>query len=198
MDAWWTLVVLALGLASDAMAVAIATAIRARQVPVGGGVEFGLWCGVFQGLMPALGYAVALAAGSWLEAVDHWLAFIVLGAIGGKIIREGFNADDAAPQAPWPGARMQATLALATSIDALVAGVTLPTLGLGILWPALVIGGVTLALVLTGVFLGRRLGIRLGRRAEVVGGVLLVLIGARILFSHLVQAQPAAGTAFGW
>lgn len=198
MDAWWTLIVLAFGLASDAMAVAIAAAIRARHVPVGGGIEFGLWCGTFQGAMPALGYAGALAAGAWLAAVDHWIAFLVLGAIGVKIAWEGIKADDAPTQAPWPGLRLQVPLALATSIDALVAGVTLPSLGLGILWPALTIGGITLVLVLVGTFLGRHLGVGLGKRAEVVGGVLLVLIGTRILVSHLLEAQPAATTALGW
>lgn len=186
MDAWWTLIVLALGLATDAMAVAIATAIRARHVPVIGGLSFGVWCGGFQGLMPALGYAGALALGSWIAAVDHWIAFIVLGGIGVKLALDGLKADDAAAPAPWPGLRLQLSLAVATSIDALVAGVTLPALGLGILWPALVIGGITLVLVLLGAFLGRHLGIRIGRRAEVVGGVLLILIGTRILVSHLM------------
>ncbi|MBA3699251.1 MAG: manganese efflux pump [Planctomycetes bacterium] len=188
MDAWWTLLLLALGLASDAVAVAIATAIRARHVPVGGGVEFGLWCGTFQGVMPALGYAGALAAGAWLAAVDHWIAFFVLGAIGVKLAIEGLRGDETQTQSPWPGLRIQMSLAFATSIDALVAGVTLPALGLGIWWPSLVIGGVTLVLVLIGAFLGRHLGVRIGRRAEVVGGVLLILIGTRILVSHLMAS----------
>lgn len=186
MDNWWTLIVLALGLATDAMAVAIATAIRARRVPLVGGLVFGVWCGGFQGLMPVLGYAGAMALGGWTAAIDHWLAFVVLGGIGVKIAYDGLKADDATAPAPWPGLRLQVSLALATSIDALVAGVTLPTLGLGILWPALVIGGITLVLVLLGVFLGRHLGMRIGRRAEVVGGVLLILIGTRILLSHLM------------
>lgn len=185
MDAWWTLLVLALGLATDAMAVAIATAVRARRVPVVGGLSFGVWCGGFQGLMPALGYAGALAVGSWIAAVDHWLAFIVLGGIGVKLAYEGLKADDASAPAPWPGLRLQISLAVATSIDALVTGVTLPALGLGILWPALLIGGITMLLVLLGAFLGRHLGMRVGRHAEVVGGVLLILIGTRILVSHL-------------
>jgi manganese efflux pump family protein len=197
MDAWWTLVLLAFGLASDAMAVAIATAIRARHVPLGGGMEFGLWCGCFQGIMPALGYAGALAAGAWFAAVDHWVAFVVLGTIGLKIAWDGLKGGEAMTPTPWPGLRMQLSLALATSVDALVAGVTLPSLGLGILRPALVIGAVTLLLVLAGTFLGRHLGLRIGRRAELVGGLLLVLIGTRILLSHLLGAQPAA-TALGW
>ena len=82
--------------------------------------------------------------------------------------------------------RLQVSLAFATSIDALVAGVTIPALGLGILWPALTIGGITVVLVLLGAFLGRHLGVRIGRWAEVIGGILLVLIGTRILISHLM------------
>ena len=187
MDAWWTLIVLALGLASDAMAVAIATAIRARRVPVIGGFSFALWCGGFQALMPALGYAGVWALGAWATMADHWIAFVVLGGIGAKLAYEGLKADDPATQSPWPGLRVQLSLAFATSIDALVAGVTLPTLGLGILWPALVIGVATVVVVLLGTFLGRHLGVRIGRRAEVIGGVLLILIGTRILVSHLME-----------
>ena len=186
MDAWWTLIVLALGLATDAMAVAIAAAIRARRVPVIGGISFGGWCGGFQGLMPVAGYAGALALGSWIAAVDHWIAFIVLGGIGVKLALEGLKADADTPPSPWPGVRLQVSLAFATSIDALVAGVTIPALGLGILWPALTIGGITVVLVLIGAFIGRHLGVRIGRWAEVIGGILLVLIGTRILISHLM------------
>jgi len=188
MDAWWTLLLLALGLASDAMAVAIATGIRARKVPVIGGLAFGIWCGGFQGAMPALGYAGALALGTWIAAVDHWIAFVVLGGIGVKLAIDGLKTHEDAPPSPWPRVQMQISLALATSIDALVAGVTLPALGLGMLWPALAIGGITLVLVLIGAFLGRHLGVRIGRRAEVVGGVLLMVIGTRILISHLMAS----------
>ncbi|HEX3132449.1 MAG TPA: manganese efflux pump MntP family protein [Planctomycetota bacterium] len=186
MIVWWTLLALAGGLATDAAAVAIAAAIRARQVPLLGGFTFASWCALFQGAMPVIGYATATMLGSWFAVVDHWIAFIVLAGIGVKLAIEGLKAEADAPASPWPSVRMQVSLALATSIDALVAGVTLPALGLGILWPALIIGGVTLLAVLLGAFFGRHLGVRIGRRAEVVGGVLLVLIGTRILISHLM------------
>jgi manganese efflux pump family protein len=180
--------VLAVSLAADAGAVAIATAIRARQVPLGGGLAFAGWCGLFQGIMPVIGYAAAWTAGPWLATMDHWLAFIVLGGIGVRLTYEGLHAAADTVAAPWPGQRMQMSLAFATSIDALVAGVTLPALDLGILWPALVIGGITLVLVFVGAFFGRYLGVRIGQRAEVVGGILLIAIGTRILVSHLAEA----------
>ena len=188
MVAWWTLFALALSLAADAGAVAIATAVRSRQVPLGGGLTFAGWCGFFQGIMPAIGYAAARSAGPWLAAIDHWVAFVVLGGIGVKLTYEGMRAAANPIAAPWPGQRMQISLALATSIDALVAGVTLPSLELGVLWPALVIGAITVVLVLVGVFFGRFMGVRIGQRAELVGGVMLMLIGAKILFSHLNQS----------
>src|SRR5688572_10002398 len=119
MEAWWTLLVLALSLASDAMAVAIATAIRARHVPLGRGLAFGVWCGGFQAAMPAIGYAGAWAVGAWLAAIDHWVAFIVLTLIGMKLAIDAVKGDETSPQAPWPGLRMQMSLAFATSIDAL-------------------------------------------------------------------------------
>lgn len=198
MDAWWTLLVLALSLASDAMAVAIATAIRARHVPLGGGMAFAVWCGGFQAAMPALGYAGAWAAGAWLAAIDHWVAFGVLTLIGMKLAIEGIRTDETSAQSPWPGLRLQVSLAFATSIDALAAGVTLPALGLGALWPALTIGVVTLVLVLVGAFCGRYLGVRIGRGAELFGGALLILIGARMLISHLLADQAVEAAAFGW
>ena len=198
MDAWWTLLVLALSLASDAMAVAIATAIRARHVPLGGGLALGFWCGGFQGGMSALGYVGAWAAGAWLAAIDHWIAFVVLTLIGMKLAIDGMKADETTTQAPWPGSRLQVSLAFATSIDALAAGVTLPALGLGALWPAVVIGVVTLALVLLGAFCGRHLGVRIGRGAELFGGVLLIVIGVRMLVSHLLADQAVEAAAFGW
>ena len=188
MVAWWTLLALAVSLAADAGAVAIATAIRARQVPLGGGLAFAGWCGFFQGLMPAIGYAAARSAGPWLVAIDHWVAFVVLGGIGAKLTYEGMRAAATTVAAPWPGWRMQISLALATSIDALVAGVTLPALELGVLWPALAIGGVTVVLVLVGTFFGCFMGVRIGQRAELVGGVMLILIGTKTLISHLNQS----------
>ena len=198
MEAWWTLVVLALSLATDAMAVAIATAMRARRVPLGGGLAFAAWCGGFQGAMPALGYAGAWAAGAWLSAIDHWIAFTVLTLIGMKLAIDGVRTHEAAAPAPWPGVRLQVSLAFATSIDAAVAGVTLPALGLGAWWPALTIGVITLVLVLVGAFCGRHLGERIGRGAELCGGVLLILIGTRMLISHLLADQAVGAAAFGW
>lgn len=199
MDAWWPVVMLAFGLASDAMAVAIATAIRARQVPLAGGISLGFWCGVFQGAMPALGYAGALAAGSWFAVIDHWIAFVVLTGIGMKLAFEAAKSDEAESQAPWPGLRLQVSLAFVTSIDALAAGVTLPALGFGIVRPALVIGTITLGLVLVGAFCGRYLGTRMGRYAEFLGSMLLILIGVRMLLTHLLTSQPVETSGvLGW
>ncbi len=185
MEAWWTLVVLAAGLASDAGAVAIASAIRARRVPLLGGWSFACWCAAFQGVMPAIGYAGAWVAGPWLAEVDHWLAMAILGGIGGKLVYEGARAAAETTHAPWPGQRLQITLAFATSIDALAAGVTLPVIGLGLLRPVLAIAGLTLLIVVLGAFGGRHLSVGSGRWAGVAGGVLLILIGVHILVAHL-------------
>jgi putative Mn2+ efflux pump MntP len=184
--AWWTLLILAAGLASDAGAVAIATALRARQVSFRQALGLAAWCALFQGAMPALGFAAAWAAGPWLAAIDHWVAFLLLAGIGGKMAYEGLRADADAQPSPWPGPRLQVALAFATSLDALIAGITLPALGLGLLAPALAIGGVTLLVVLVGALFGRHLGQRSGRWAETAGGALLILIGGKVLLDHLL------------
>ncbi|MBA3897907.1 MAG: manganese efflux pump, partial [Sphingomonadaceae bacterium] len=136
-------------------------------------------------LMPLLGWSVSIALGAWFEAWDHWIAFVLLGALGVKMIVEGVKRDLDA-QAPRPlGPRALFVASLATSIDAAAAGITVPTLGLPITLSCFVIGIVTFALCLIGVLAGGRIGAAVGKRAELVGGVVLIGIGASILGQHI-------------
>lgn len=177
------LVLLAFGLAMDATAVAAglgASQRSARPVLVGA-VLFGL----FQAGMSGLGWLGGAPLAVWASAFDHWIVFGLLGAIGLHMIRESLSDDHDADH----GAGVVALLglAVATSIDALAAGVSLPVLGQPALVALPLIGGVTLGLALLGGALGRRFGEAIGKRFGVVGGLVLLGIGTKVLLSHLAS-----------
>ncbi|WP_293884336.1 manganese efflux pump MntP family protein [Sphingomonas sp.] len=177
------LFVLAIALAMDAFAVSVCQGAAARHgwreaLRMGG--AFGL----AQGVMPALGWAFGVALAGIIEAIDHWIAFVLLGILGAKMIYEGFRPDNGQPCNALDG-RALFTAAVATSIDAAAAGVTLPTLGLPVVLSCVVIAIVTGVLCVLGVLTGARLGQQIGKRAEIVGGLVLIALGTHTLGQHL-------------
>ncbi len=179
------ILVIAVGLAMDAFAVSIgAGAIRSRLAPRAT-FRLAFHFGLFQFLMPVLGWALGTTVAGWLSGVDHWIAFGLLGFVGGRMVVSGVGEADEGLSGPDPskGAAM-IMLSVATSIDALAVGLSLAMLGVGILLPAAVIGLVTGALCTLGVALGDRLGQRLGHRMELVGGLVLIGIGLKIVLDH--------------
>jgi putative Mn2+ efflux pump MntP len=170
----------------DAFAVAIATGIVLGTVSGRQTFRLSFHFGLFQFLMPVIGWLAGLSVEKYLHGYDHWLAFCLLGFIGGKMIHEAFRADGSARPAsdPTRGASL-VLLSVATSVDALAVGLSLGVLRLRIWYPAVVIGLVAAALTAAGMHIGRPLGNRLGRKLEIVGGVVLVGIGLKILFQHL-------------
>lgn len=177
------LFVLAIALAMDAFAVSVCQGAAARHgwreaLRMGG--AFGL----AQGVMPAFGWALGVALAGVIEAVDHWIAFLLLGFLGLKMIYEGFQADDEALRVALDN-RGLFLAAIATSIDAAAAGVTLPTLNLPVLLSCVVIAVVTGLFCVIGVLSGARLGQRFGKRAEIAGGLVLIALGTRTLGQHL-------------
>jgi putative Mn2+ efflux pump MntP len=176
------LLLLAFALSMDAFAAALcqgAVQRRAGLLALGIGLLFG----IAQGVMPLLGYALNLAFTAWLQTVDHWIALILLGLLGGRMIREGLGRapDECAP--PLTGWQLLMT-AVATSIDAAAAGVTLPLLGRPILLACGVIGATTAAMSAGGVWLGSIAGARFGRPAELLGGAVLIALGLKIFVQH--------------
>jgi putative Mn2+ efflux pump MntP len=180
-----TVIILALGLSMDATAVALASGCAASRIHIGQALRLALLFGFFQTLMPVLGWLAGLGFKSFIASLDHWLAFGLLLFIGVKMIREARRPVDCRPGGNLSSLPRLLTLAVATSIDALAVGLSFSLLAVDIVVPVLVIGLVTFCLSLAGVLAGHRLGALIAGKVEVLGGLILVAIGAKILFEHL-------------
>jgi putative Mn2+ efflux pump MntP len=179
---------LAVGLAADATAAAATLGLGLARVRLRNVFSVMAWFGLFQGGMALLGSSLGKAFGSYLEAWDHWIAFVLLAGLGAKMIWEALSAEPAGQGDAARDAFAFSTmllLAFATSIDALAVGVTLPLLGAEVISACGLIAGVTALLSALGLVAGRHFGDRLGRRVDVMGGLLLIAIGLKILFEHL-------------
>ncbi len=175
----------ALGLAMDALAVSVAEGIALKRVTRRHVVRVAAHFGGFQGLMPVVGWLAGSRLRVYVAAWDHWVAFGLLVAIGGKMLADAaLGFETGAMREPVEGWRLVG-LSVATSIDALAVGMSLAMVGVLVWWPAVWIGIVTATLCATGIRLGDRIGQRIERYAELCGGVILCLIGVRILTQHL-------------
>jgi putative Mn2+ efflux pump MntP len=175
----------AVGLAMDAFAVSLAASVKLQPVSRRQIFRFAWHFGLFQALMPVLGWLAGRSILDVVGAFDHWIAFGLLGFIGGRAIvsaLRGEESDDVSD--PTRGLSL-VMYSVATSIDALAVGLSLGVMGVAIWVPAAVIGVVTAVLTTIGMLVGSRLGARFGRRVEVVGGLVLIGIGVKILVEHL-------------
>lgn len=180
------LLVLAFGLAIDATAVAAARGVAIRRVELRHVLLVAVFFGGAQALMPLLGYVAGRQMGPLVQAWDHWIAFTLLAAIGGKMLWEALHHEDERLAEGDPFAvRVMFALAIATSIDAFAAGITLPMLNAPFALSLLTIGISTAVLSALGLFAGRRFGALLGPRLEGVGGVVLIGLGVKTLAEHL-------------
>lgn len=182
-----TLLVLSLALAADAFAASVCQgAVASPRPSFGGALRIGMAFGAAQALMPLVGWLLGMAAVAVVRELDHWIAFVLLAGIGGKMLWEARQPSQCGAPAPLMTGWALGAAAVATSIDAAAAGVTLPLMGLPVLVSAGVIGAVTLTLSTAGVAIGAAAGARIGRRATQVGGVVLILLGTKILIEHLL------------
>lgn len=185
------LFLVAVGLSMDAFAVSICKGLGMRKVNWRHAFVIALFFGAFQGIMPLIGWAAGTQFAELIEPVDHWVAFVLLAFIGGKMIWDGVHEEDECAGCgddPAPSkldVKELFLLAIATSIDALAVGISLAFLGANILLAAGVIALTTFLLSFIGVALGNRVGARFNRSAAIAGGIVLVLIGLRILLEHL-------------
>ncbi len=178
------ILLIALGLAMDAFAVCLATGASGKAKGARPTFRLAFHFGLFQFAMPILGWYAGTRIAHLIESSDHWIAFGLLAFVGIRMLRSGLGAGEQLPQDPTRGWTLIA-LSVATSIDALAVGLSLALLQVEIWWPSAVIGVVAAVLSFAGVRLGARLGEIFGRRMELAGGLLLILIGAKILVDHL-------------
>lgn len=183
----FTILAIAIGLAMDAFSVAVATSVTLARLTPRHVFRFAFHFGLFQAGMPVLGWLAGRTVVQWVAAWDHWLAFGLLGLVGGKAIYDGIRDEPSAEVQPADPTRGMSLiiLSVATSIDAFAVGLSLAWLGTSIWSTVAIIGLVTAALTTAGMFLGRLLGARFGRRMSILGGVVLVGIGLKILAEHL-------------
>lgn len=184
---------IAVGLSMDAFAVALTNGAMTRDIRLKHALRIALCFGVFQAVMPIIGWLVGKVGEGIISQLDHWIAFILLGYIGGKMIYEAVKKepeDDCHCREPI-GFKMLITMAVATSIDALATGIILPSAvgastTLLMLLAVSLIGVITFVICLAGVFLGKKFGTIFSSKAELFGGAVLIVIGIKILLEHLL------------
>lgn len=179
----WELFIIAIGLSMDACAVSICKGLSLREVKLKDCIIVGLYFGIFQGLMPLIGYLMGTGFKDVIEQVDHWIAFVLLGMIGFNMIKESRSEDECVECSFAVKAMLP--LAIATSIDALAVGVTFAFLSVDIIPAVAFIGIITFTLSAIGVKVGNVFGATYKSKAELAGGVILILMGAKILLEHL-------------
>lgn len=176
---------LAIALAMDAFAVALGTALSLPSLTGRHLFRFSWHFGLFQALMPIIGWYAGMTIQKWIVAFDHWVAFALLAFIGGRMLWEAFHPEEKSDSSDPTRGWSLIVLSVATSIDALAVGLTLAMLDVSIWIPSLIIGLVAGVLTVVGMLLGRRLGKQWAQHVEVLGGVVLIGIGVKILVEHL-------------
>ena len=176
---------LAVGLSMDAMAVSLCAGAAGFASPPRPAIRIAFHFGFFQAIMPVLGWLAGNTIAPWVAGFDHWLAFLLLAFVAVRMVRSGLSSDAPDPACDPTRGSTLIMLSIATSIDAMAVGFSLALLSTPILVPSVVIGVVTFLLSFAATRLGGRLNLRFGKRMEVLGGLVLVIIGLRILLSHL-------------
>lgn len=184
-----SLLLIAVGLSMDAFAVAICKGLAMDRIRLRSALTVGLWFGGFQALMPAAGYLLGSQFDRYITGIDHWIAFILLGIIGGNMVKEALSGQEDKTGDSLAFKEML-ILAVATSIDALAVGVTFAFLQVDIVPAVLFIGCITFLLSALGVKAGSLFGSRFKAKAELAGGILLILMGCKILLEHLGLIPP--------
>lgn len=178
------LFLIAVGLSMDAFAVSVCKGLAMPKCTFKKAAIVGLWFGGFQALMPAIGYILGAQFQETIASIDHWIAFILLALIGGNMIHEALDNDEEEADASLD-VKTMFLLAVATSIDALAIGITFAFLKVNIIPAVCFIGIVTFIISFAGVKIGNVFGARYKNKAEIVGGVILILLGLKILLEHL-------------
>jgi len=184
MDSNFTLLVIAIGLSMDSFAVSISNGLAIPRITFQRAVPIAFSLAFFQALMPLLGWLSGVGLESYIKEFDHWIAFILLGIIGGKMVYEGlFESNSISPVKLKK--RTIVMQSIATSIDAFVVGISFAFLSISIVKPVVLIGFVTFIFSMLGLLLGKIVGQKIGKPAEIFGGLVLIGIGTKILIEHI-------------
>lgn len=176
---------LAFSMSADAFAVSIAKGAAIKKPRWREALRIGAIFGMVEAITPIIGWCMGLAASRYIEAIDHWFAFVILGAVGGKLVWESFHTEEEAQTKPnRHGLAMLVFTAVGTSIDAMAVGVTLAFIDANIWLNAAAIGTATFLMATLGIKAGHYLGSKTGKYAELLGGLTLIAIGTHILLSH--------------
>ena len=182
------ILVIAVGLSMDAFAVSICKGLSVCKVRPKNAVSVALWFGGFQALMPVLGFFLGVSFADFVASVDHWIAFVLLGIIGGHMLKEAFENEESCQVDPDFSFKTMLAMAVATSIDAFAVGVSFAFLQVNIWIAVLLIGLTTGVLSAVGIYLGNMFGSLYKSKAEFAGGFILVAMGVKILLEHLIKA----------
>jgi putative Mn2+ efflux pump MntP len=198
-----TIILIAFGVSMDAFAVSITNGMVLKEVRLKDALRIGGFFGLFQAIMPLIGWLVGTRFQGYISKLDHWIAFLMLGIIGGKMIYEAMKSkEEGCPtvgsQEKSLGNKALLLLAIATSIDALVVGVSFALFDVAIIESVIIIGAITFVICLTGVLIGKKCGCLLGNYAEIVGGSVLVFIGVKIFIehTHILSMSKLIGALF--
>ncbi len=179
------LLILATGLSMDAFAVSVCKGLAMKKLEFKNMAIVGLWFGGFQALMPTIGYFLGVQFKNQITAIDHWIAFVLLGIIGANMIKEACSKDDEEEVKANLDVKTMFMLAIATSIDALAVGITFAFLSVNLVHAVTFIGITTFILSAVGVGIGNIFGTKYKAKAEITGGIILILLGIKILLEHL-------------
>ena len=180
-----TILFIAIGLAMDAFAVSLGIGTTERSTEARARFRLAFHFGLFQCLMPIIGWVAGSTVSRWIAPIDHWIAFALLAYVGVNMIRSGINPEQESYASDPSRGKTLVVLAVATSIDALAVGLSLAMLEVAIITPSIVIGVITYSLSMVGLFAGNKLGEKFGKRMEVIGGLILIGIGLRVVITHL-------------
>jgi len=181
-----TIVLIAFGLSMDAFAVSVTNGIMLKQVKLREPLKVGFFFGAFQAIMPLIGWLVGIKFQKYITSFDHWIAFLLLSFIGGKMLYESIKSGDKNEGEEDFSLENKTLLllAIATSIDALVVGVSFAFLNVSIYESIFIIGIITFIICFIGVLIGKKCGALLKNNAEIIGGIVLIIIGLKILNEH--------------
>jgi putative Mn2+ efflux pump MntP len=179
------LVLIAIGLSMDAFAVSVCKGLSMKKMSWRKSIVIGLYFGIFQAIMPLIGYFLGVGFQSKITSIDHWIAFVLLTIIGINMIKESIKNNDEDDKNDDINFKTMIILAIATSIDALAVGITFAFLNVNIFISAGIIGIITFTLSVIGVKIGNAFGDKYESKAKLAGGIILILMGLKILLEHL-------------